>query len=139
MAAVARSRSILRDLCATFCVAIALLYAGATAGSVVDGAQHAAKAPHEHHVSLTAMGDDHHHGHGQDGHHQQGDDDADDIQTGPGHHHSEPPAVALTSLDAPIHVTPALVLTRSAPSASKVEGLQPGGLERPPRTTVIDV
>lgn len=119
------------------CIGIALLFAGASAASVVDGVQHAAKAPHEHHFSLTSVSDDHH-DHGQDSHHQQGDDDAGDHQTGPGHHHSGPPAVALTGLEAPTYLAPVAMQVASANSASKVEGLQPGGLDRPPRSPAMD-
>jgi ABC-type nickel/cobalt efflux system permease component RcnA len=137
--AVGRTRPTLRDLFAMLCIAIALVFAGASAASIVDGVQHAAKAPHSHQVSLTTLADDHHHAPADHSHQQDADDETRDLQTGPGHHHSEPPAVALTDFDAPSHATMTSTEVVPALNASTVDGLSPGGLERPPRSASIDV
>jgi hypothetical protein len=136
---VGRTAPELRDLFAMLCIAIALVFAGASAASVVDGAQHAAKAPHSHHVSLTAVADDHHHEPASHSHQPDADDETGDLQTGPGHHHSEPPAFALAALDSLIQVTMTSSEAVSAPNPSTVDGLSPGGLERPPRSPSIAV
>jgi hypothetical protein len=136
---VGRSRPALRDFLTMLCVGIALVFAGASAASVVDGVQHVAKTPHEHRLSLTATGDTHHQEQDDDGHHPQDDAAAGDLHTGPGHHHhSEPPAAPLAALDAAIYLTTAAMHVRTDAAGSKVQGVRPGGLERPPRSASID-
>lgn len=138
---VRRTRSALRDLFAMFCIAVALLFAGASAASVIDGAQHAAKAPHEHHFSLTAMADDHHDSADDHGDHHadhEPDDQSGDLQTGPGHHHhSEPPAGPPTLIATRLPVALGDALVRAERAAAAVEGVIPGGLRRPPRSLAI--
>lgn len=112
------------------CVALAVVFAGASAASVLDGAQHAAKAPHEHgpHLTLSQPEPDH----GADHHH---DDDRSpaDQHTGPGHHHADAPTGALS-----LPTETPLVLARAEIALSPLAtegsgGVRPGGLERPPK------
>lgn len=131
----------LRTLLATLCVALTFVFAGASAASVVDAAQHAAHVPHHHGLHLSfSMADDGHHD-GDHHHHDDGDHDGDhqghgapgDHQTGVGHHHADAP-VGAPAGHVETDVTVALVgpILRIEPSMG-AKGVRPGGLERPPK------
>lgn len=116
-----------------FCIGLAMVFAGASAASVVDRVQHSAAVDHTHgaHLGLTTADDHHDHGSGGDPAHDNGD--RGDVQTGPGHHHSDAPTGVLTAAPSS---SPAVKVAEIAPPAVRVagaKGVRPGGLDRPPR------
>ena len=114
------------------CVALSVVFAGASAASVVDDVQHSTRTVHQHGLHLgSSLADDNHH---HDGGDQQNEDGAPaDHPTGAGHHHADGPVGALdpgVETAAAPAVAGLALRTRGADSA---EGIRPGGLERPPK------
>jgi hypothetical protein len=138
-APVGRVLTPLRAALATLCVALAVVFAGASSASVVDRVQHEAQIAHEHGAHLAFTSPDPA-GHDHDGgrHHDSAPDNGDH-HTGPGHHHADAPAVTVDLFATSIAVaTVAPLALRPAPAAAE-KGVRPGGLERPPRriTTLV--
>jgi hypothetical protein len=128
---VGRNLTLLRTCLATLCAALAMVFAGSSAASVVDRFQHDAHLAHEHGLHLSFSLDDNHHDHHAD-HGEQKGDDASDHPPGAGHHHADAPAGALnTSLASAPAAVADIVL--AAAEATRAKGIRPGGLERPPR------
>lgn len=124
-------RSRLRAVLAMLCVAVAVVFAGASAASVVDRVQHDAHVVHDHtvHVGLTGVDYDHH----DDSDHPD-DSAAPDQPPGLGHHHADAPAGALDDgAQFSVAATGTLVTLRS-PASISLPGIRPGGFERPPRS-----
>lgn len=122
--------TLLKGWLSALCLALMLVFATASAASVVDRFQHERELPHEHGLHLAGTHDhgDHHHGDSDDA------PDADDHGPGAGHHHSDAPAGALDRpAQAAESMAEATLALRSA-SAQRIKGVRPGGLERPPRT-----
>lgn len=128
----------MKTACAPLCAVLALAFAAASAGSIVDGAVHEMDAPHAHnHLSFAETVYDDHHAHGHD--HADHDADADGAahdgdHFGAGHHHhyGDGPTGFVTA------VAPALTQhSRSAAMSGRAEETQPprfaGGAERPPK------
>lgn len=128
----------LRTLLAMLCVALSFVFAGASAASVVDGVQHAARGAHHHGLHLSfSMADDDRHDDG-DHHHDDGDHQdqggSGDHQTGAGHHHADAPVTAPT-----VGIETGAIIVRAEPvrviaNPSRAKGVRPGGLDRPPKT-----
>lgn len=134
-----RNRTPLRACLATLCAALAVVFAGASASSVVDRIQHEAHVPHGHHFSLSFETDDDHHA-DEVGHHHHDDGDAGDHhgdagdhQAAAGHHHADAPTGALSFTSAAV-LTPVVVAV-SVPLTGppNLRGVRPGGLDRPPK------
>lgn len=116
------------------CVALSVVFASASAASVIDVAQHSTKVTHGHglHLGFTLAEDDHHAQHHDDGV-PQDDDDAAEHQPGAGHHHADGPVGAINT-GAEIVTAPAVAeLTLQTEGAASAKGVRPGGLERPPK------
>lgn len=117
---------------ATLCVVLAVVFAGASAASVVDRLEHARHFAHDHELNLAFTADL------SDGAAQAGPGQPDgggDPEREPraGHHHIDAP---LGGLNGPYSSTPVVRIAEiTQPSAATVtlDGLRPGGLERPPR------
>lgn len=138
---VGQHRTSLRAVIATLCAALAVVFAGASAASVLDRVQHEAQLQHEHGLHLSFAADPGHHDHeaetsGGDREHDGGN--AGDHQPGIGHHHhSDAPSGALSGLG---DVQPLVIAVNdgfSAGEATPAKGVAPGGLKRPPRTPNI--
>jgi hypothetical protein len=122
----------LRAMVAMLCLALTVLFAGSSAATVVDHAQHGAAVSHEHGVHLTSTvsahdlqaDSDHDHASGVDSQDQQG---------GVGHCHVDPPSGGLNTSPAYCHVLDGAPVVRPLVTSAKVEDTRPGGLERPPR------
>jgi len=117
------------------CVALSVVFAGATAASVIDRTQHSTRSAHEHglHLAFTVADDDHRAAHNDYGDHHDADGAPGDPQLGVGHHHADAPAGTL-SVD--VEAGAALMLaelTLRTEGAASVRGVRPGGLERPPK------
>lgn len=130
-----RALTPLRALVATLCVALSLVFAGASAASVLDRVQHHSHLAHEHGVHLALTADSDHHDHHAD-HSQEAPDDkagAGDHQPGATHHHHSDAPTGVIATATPEPVT--LVVATKLPSleATNHRGTRPGGLERPPR------
>lgn len=130
-----RTLTPLRALVALLCVGLSLVFAGASAASVLDRYQHDSHVSHDHGVHLTLTADTDHHDHHAD-HDQEipdGKADAGDHQPGATHHHhSDAPTGVIATVEA-APVTLAVVTDLSPPEAINRGGIRPGGLERPPR------
>lgn len=116
------------------CIGVALVFAGASAASVVDRFEHQNHLAHEHGLHFAVHADDDHDGdHHPPSHHHDGDRDAGDHQPGAGHHHSDAPTGLFSAPPTSSTVVAvAGVVTRPTPG-SRIFGLKPGGLERPPK------
>lgn len=128
---------------ATLCVALAMVFAGASAASVLDRVQHDAQLQHEHRLHL-GFSDDDHHDRAADAHDQYvgdhedrgADPNAGDHQPGLGHHHhGDAPSGALDEVDGALPLLVAVDARLIAGASASAEGVRPGGLKRPPRTT----
>ena len=126
----------LRMLLTTLCVALSVVFAGASAASVIDGVQHSAHVPHQHglHLAFSVADTDHHADHHHDdGDHHDGDGAPGDHQPGAGHHHADAPVGTLSAV---VETGAAVVLaelTLHIEGAASARGVRPGGLERPPK------
>lgn len=125
-------------LVATLAVALAAVFAGASALSVVDRVQHSHHAAHHHDFRLAAaeqvadpaLAD-----------HQGSDLDPfdRDHQPSAGHQHVDAPLAELTALaDAAPDIRLSTILL-TPPEAAACRGLRPDGLERPPRDLATHV
>ena len=104
---------------ATLCVGLVLVFAAASAASVVDRLQHGNELPHDHGVQ-QADAHDHAHQDSPDGH---GDtSEKGEHQPGLGHHHSDAPRAGLCGPQPPWkrRAQPCSQLTWRTCSASKV-------------------
>lgn len=133
MDAVGRGRSTLQALVAMLCVALAVVFVGASAASVTDDVQHAAQIEHEHGFRLTLSVDGHGEPDHQTHHQRGGDPDAPDHQPDAGHHHSDAPVGALAGVLNSAPLVMAALLEAAAIQAASPKGVRPGGLERPPK------
>lgn len=131
---------------AMLCVALAMVFAGASSASVVDDLQHETGVAHEHGAQLSLVSVDDHaavdagqaHEHADDEAAGQEVGDVSDPAPGAGHHHHA---------DAPVGAPGGSVTVEAAHLASAVsgaepretnpKGVRPGGLERPPRPLAI--
>jgi hypothetical protein len=125
----------LRTVLAMLCVALSVVFAGASAASVIDGVQHAAHLPHQHglHLAFSVSDTDHHADHHDDGDHHDDDGAPGDHQPGAGHHHADAP---VGTLSADVETGAAVVLaelTLRTEGVASAKGVRPGGLERPPK------
>lgn len=112
------------------CVGLVLVFATASAASVVDRFKHGNDLPHDHAVQHTDANDQAHE-HSPDS--DDGAPDEDEHQPGLGHHHSDAPAGALVRAAAPMEAVSETGLAPDLESTRRVKGVRPGGLERPPR------
>lgn len=110
----------------TLCVGLALVFATASAASVVDRFQHANALLHHH-----AADHDHPHGHSHGGDETS---DEDEHWPGLGQHHSDAPTGATVRAAAPVEAVGATVPALDLESTRRVKFVRPGGLERPLRS-----
>lgn len=125
----------LRIVLAMLCVALSFVFAGASAASVVDEVEHAARIAHEHspHLSFDMVDGDHHADSPVGGDYPDPGAEAGDHQPGAGHHHSDAPVGALsTALDTGRAIASAGPRLRIN-GAARAKDVRPGGLERPPK------
>lgn len=122
-------------LVAMLCVALSLVFAGASAASVLDRYQHNGHVAHEHGLRLALTADPDHHDHHADHGREIPDDKADAGDHQPGathHHHSDAPTGVIATVAAAA-VTLAVATDLPPLEATNRGGIRPGGLERPPR------
>lgn len=128
----------MRAWLATLCVALSLVFAGASAASVVDQAQHAVASPHDHAAQFSLTLADHdHHADVQDD--SDRSDAPDSPQTGPGHHHADAPVGAPGLMADAVVVTSIGQASLASLCAAGANGIRPGGLERPPKPVATRV
>lgn len=129
---------------AMLCVALAMVFAAASATSVVDHAQHEMGVVHEHGVSLSFVSVDDcaidaaAHVHADDEADGQGPGDASDATPGAGHHHHADAPVGAPGGSVTVEAAHLASATSGAePGEANPKGVRPGGLERPPRPLAI--
>ena len=131
-------KSSLQSWLTRLCVALSIVFAGTSAASVVDRAQHAAYAPHEHAVGLASEdADPPQHNDGAD--HADLDQAAKDHPFGPGHHHADGPTGFMSGVEAALVATSIEDALAPIPADAGVSGLWPRGLERPPKAIAVNV
>ncbi|WP_309606866.1 hypothetical protein [Phenylobacterium sp.] len=122
-------------LVATLCVALSVIFAGVSAASVGDAAQHTVHPAHQPSLTLgLGIAEADHHADRQtpDGDHDRGSAPADHPPAA-GHNHADLPVGALSGgAEAGVIISRA-ELTLRVHSAAGAPGVRPGGLERPPK------
>lgn len=132
--AVGRTRTCLRTLFTMACLALAFVFANASATSVVDRFQHETGSAHDHGLRLSLTVDDHLGDHAGD-HHDNGDDrGAPNHAAGIGHHHADAPTGALDGATSIASLRPATAVPVSFAPEHIAARFKPGGPERPPRS-----
>lgn len=118
------------------CVALALAFATSSTASVMDRLQHVNDITHQH-ASTPSVHLDHHDAAADADHappaDTAGDDGRGDRHTGPGHHHVDAPVGAPIPAAGEALRLLAVTIARDIQRSSRADGIQPGGLERPPR------
>jgi len=143
-ARVLRTLPSLRTALAALCVVLAAVFAAASATSVIDHLQHETRIAHDHEAFLAHASTDDRHAGALDDHpeHEADQDDATPADHSPAaghHHHADSPVGALgaTALIELARFAGAERLPRLQGQAPK--GVNPGGLERPPRSFATPV
>ena len=130
----------LKTVIAMFCIALALLYATASAASVVDRVQHQGQSAHHHqHGALSDLSFDDHH---QDGDHGQpaATDLAGDPDAGTGHHHHADGPQGIVGLTQAYGVVRGGAGARLAAATDDlIAGPAYPGPERPPKARMIGI
>jgi hypothetical protein len=127
-----------KRLTAMLCIALALIFAGFSVSSAIDGIQHAPGAPTEHeHLILSdlSMEQDH-----ADDHHAPASDEDSPADHLPGGHHHHGDSGSGTILPAPAGAM-MLVLAndpRDIEPEHQAPGLKVRGPERPPKTLTMN-
>ena len=136
-AVIAPPRNALSTVLAMFCVALSLVFATASAASVLDRLEHQRGEAHHHQrLSFSDLSFDDHHQAGEHADHgmEQGEDGASQTENGPGHHHhgEGPSAAPASGALMAVHAPPAAGRLAGASDAARLTRALPGP-ERPPK------
>lgn len=128
----------------TLCVALALIYANASAASVVDRLQHHGESAHHHQhgVFSDLSFDDHHQDGDHDDHSQrpgEGTTTSQDPDTGQHHHHTDGPQGLVDSVDGYGALSDQPGARPAAGSDNLITGPGSSGPERPPKGLTVSV
>jgi hypothetical protein len=133
-----------RTTIAMLCIALSVVFTGASAADVIDKIQHQEPSAHHHeHMAFSDVAlDDHHQdgGHGDDGGLVDVQDDSatTDNHPGAGHHHADGPSGVLVANDF-LGAGPPLRTRLRAGSDDRVRSPGSPGPERPPKIPTTSV